>query len=507
MGKSILKKGVYNIFWGVGGQVIILALSLFIPRFILKSYGDEANGLTNAIGQIFTYLALIEAGVGQAAVQALYKPLTINDTNTVSEILFATKKQFQKLTYIYIFSVFVFAFIYPLFIAKNDLSCIEVFGSQYLGVFLFILIQGVTNALFFYFISALKQLLIADGCNYIIVNITTVFRVIVSVCKIILFNLQINLVALQAVYLAITVIEVTTYIFVFRKKYPDISLKSKGNFVLEEKNSFFVHEISNAVFNSTDMFLLSLFCDLTTVSIYAIYNLVFTSVNTLVNQVHGGCYFILGQTYNKDRDEYINVHDAYDTIYMTFVFIFISISYVLILPFVSLYTNGATDISYIDTKLPILFCMIQLLSCCRITSSNLIKIAGHAKKTIPNTIAESVINLVVSIILVNIIGVYGVLLGTIIALCYRTNDMVIYSNKKILNRSPLKTYKTIIVNFLVFIAVAIISKLFIIKCENYIQFAIWGCVVSCVIILIYFIVNYLANRRVLMGVLKRYLKR
>ena len=77
----------------------------------------------------------------------------------------------------------------------------------------------------------------------------------------------------------------------------------------------------------------------------------------------------------------------------------------------------------------------------RRTSSQVINFAGHFQQTQWRSVLESAINLTVSIFLVSKIGIYGVLLGTIAALLYRTNDIIIYTNRKILNRSPWKTYR------------------------------------------------------------------
>ena len=184
-----MNKGLKNIFWGVAGQFLILALGIIVPRFILKSYGDEANGLINAITQIFTYLALIEAGIGQATVQALYKPIVEDDKNEINGILSATQKYYRKLTKIYMLIVLLVSVLYPLFIEVNDTHAINFFGSSYFAIMLLIVLHGVSSALGFYFTATLKQILLADGFSYVIVNITTIFRVAVSVTKIILINL------------------------------------------------------------------------------------------------------------------------------------------------------------------------------------------------------------------------------------------------------------------------------------------------------------------------------
>ena len=502
-----MNKGLKNIFWGVAGQFLILALGIIVPRFILKSYGDEANGLINAITQIFTYLALIEAGVGQATVQALYKPIVEGDKNEINSILSATQKYYRKLTKIYMLIVVLVSVLYPLFIEVNDTHSINFFGSSYLAIVFLILLHGISSAFGFYFTATLKQILLADGLNYVIVNITTIFRAIVSVAKIILINLGINLVLLQFVYLCITIAEVLVYIFIFKRYYPwvDCAVPEKEG-ALKERNAFLVHEISNAIFSATDMLVLSIFCDLTTVSIYAMYNLVFSALNTLIGQVHNGCYYILGQAYNSEQSAYENVHDTYDTYYIGLVFSLMTVAYLLILPFIRLYTVGVTEINYLDSALPILFCLVNLLSSCRITSSNLIKVAGRAKATISRTITESAINLLSSIILVNFIGIYGVLLGTILALLYRTNDMVIYANKKILNRSAGKTYKLIATNFLIFFGFSFLKNFVDLTIKDFAGFILVGVVATIISMGVYFVVNSLANRqafKTLKGVLHK----
>lgn len=490
-----MKKGVYNVVFGILGQLIILVLGLLVPRFILQSYGDEANGLINAIGQVFVYLALIEAGVGQAALQVLYGPIVKEDHSSANAILSATQQMFRKLTYLYGIIVVGIAFLYPLFVNIEDKGAIKFFGSTYWSIFMIIIIQGLSNAVTFYFVSTLRQLLIADGRNYIIANITTIIKILTSVLRVVLINMKVNLVVLQLVYLFIAILEAVIYLCVIKKRYVWLRFQEKPNVsALSQKNSFVVHEICNVIFSSTDVLVLSIFCSLKVASIYAIYNLVFAALNTMINQVHSGCFYILGQTYNKNKKQYIKVHDAYDLCYITFVFVLILTAYIAVLPFVRLYTEGVTEQSYVDPYLPVLFCIIQLLSCCRITSSNLIKLAGHVKDTISRAIIEAVLNLGCSLILVNIIGIYGVLMGTVIALLYRTNDMVIYANKIILKRTPLITYKTILVNTVLFIGIAFgLDSLRDISYSSFVEFFVDSGILCATFLVIFFTTNILLN--------------
>ncbi len=491
-----MKKAIKNILSGIGGHLIIMAFGIIIPKFILISYGDETNGLISAIGQLFTYLALIEAGVGQSALQALYKPLVEKDHERVSGIIGATRDTFARLTRIYCLVVIAFAAIYPAVIQINEPDKISFIGSTYFAVFMLILCQGLSNAVGFYYSSTLKQLLVADGYNYIIVNITTVIRLSTSILRILLINMRVNVVVLQMIYIGMAAAEAIIYRLIIQKKYPWLQKNAAlDKSALSQRSAFLVHETANVIFSSTDILVLSVFCDLNAASIYSVYNLVFAALSTIISQVHSGCFYILGQTYHKSKNWYQKIHDAYDTYYMAFVFTLISAAYVLILPFIRLYTAGISDLPYVDGKLAMLFAMIQLLSCCRITSSNLIKIAGYAKATTGRAIAESIINLLASLIFVKLFGIYGVLMGTIAALLYRTNDMILYANRRILKRTAKRTYAAILINYGLFIltayALSAVSMDFI---SNYAVFFAAALVVTACMFVVFFGVNALMFR-------------
>lgn len=106
---------------------------------------------------------------------------------------------------------------------------------------------------------------------------------------------------------------------------------------------------------------------------------------------------------------------------------------------IEIYTKGVENINYSDTRLALLFSVIALLTAMRKPMLMTISYAGHFKLTTPQMVAETIINLTVSLIAVRFLGIYGVLLGSVAALLYRTTDVIIYANKRILLRSFRKT--------------------------------------------------------------------
>ena len=90
-----------NAVTGLITQLIIIALGLIVPRIMITNYGSDTNGLTNTLTQIFSYIALLESGIGQSTRNALYKPITENDRDGVCKILSVSRKYYWKITKYY----------------------------------------------------------------------------------------------------------------------------------------------------------------------------------------------------------------------------------------------------------------------------------------------------------------------------------------------------------------------------------------------------------------------
>ena len=288
------------------------------------------------------------------------------------------------------------------------------------------------------------------------------------------------------------------YIMLYMKRnygWLDMSVPPAYEKIAQSKNAL-VHQVSSLIFNNTDTLILTYSSGLMSVSLYSMYTMLFGIIATAVTNFSGVC-FVLGQTFNTDRRKFEKMLDAYEIFNMILTFSLFCIANIFILPFLRLYTSGITDISYIDIYLPYLFIATYLLSNGRNSSSLVINYAGHFKETQWRSILESAINITVSVICVFKFGIYGVLIGTIAALLYRTNDMIIYANKKILNRSPWKTYRRWLVNLALFVAVTLISKPVFahISLDTYPKIIFWAAISCLIIVPLFFAVASLFDRK------------
>ena len=107
------KKNWYNVMFGFGSQFVIIALGMIVPRVVLKHYGSDTNGFTSSIRQIFVYMALLEAGIGQSTLNSLYGPVARNDRKKISQLFVASRKYYRKVTVLYALLVILMAFLLP----------------------------------------------------------------------------------------------------------------------------------------------------------------------------------------------------------------------------------------------------------------------------------------------------------------------------------------------------------------------------------------------------------
>lgn len=482
------KNTKYNLLFGMLSQAVSIILGVILPRLFLTNYGSEINGLLSSVTQIYAYIALVEAGIGTASLQALYRTVGKKDRDGTNSILAAINNYYKRTGVIYLLCIIAFAIVYPLLI------CSDIPRTT---IVLVIVFNGLGNVVNFFFQGKYKLLLQAEGKNYIITNLNTVIHVATNVAKIFFVATGFDIVVVQMSAFVVNLLQMAYIDWYIKKQYAWINLAESPDYdSISQSKNVLIHQISGLVFNNTDTIILTFVCGLKTVSVYSMYTLLFGMVSTFLNTVTDSVSFVFGQTYHTNRKQYVHILEIYELYYMSLVAALYTVANFFILPFLSLYTKGITDIEYVNAYLPYLFVGTYLLSSGRKSSNLTINFAEHFKLTQNRSVLEAVINILVSLICVFKFGIYGVLLGTIAALLYRTNDMIIYANKKILHRSPWKTYRRWLVNLALFIAVTVLSKLVFshIALDTYPRIILWAAITCVIVIPLFFAVASLFDR-------------
>lgn len=498
---SNYRNSMRNLWWGLLGNVITTLVAVLIPRLFIVNYGSEVNGLLSSIKQIYVYLTLLEAGVGDASVIALYGPIGRKDHRSVNEILAATHYYYRKIGWIYAGCVVALSLIYPLLLDTT---------IPYKVCCLIILLQGSGSVISYLFQGKYNMLLRVDNRSYVTTNLGTVTTVLTDVCRIALLMTGKSIIAVQATYLVFNLLRMFYIAWYIRRNYPWIDLSVKPDFqAISQKSAVLVHQISSLVFSHTDVLILTFVCGLKTVSIYSMYATLYGMVGNVISIVSGSVQSVLGQIYNNDRKKFILLQDTYETYFLALLFSLLAVASVFILPFMKLYTDGA-DINYIDWKLPVLFSAYQLINYGRTPSHNPIGFAGKFKETQWRAWLETIINLVVSFVCVFQFGIYGVLAGTIAALLYRANDIIIYANKVVLNRSPWPTYRRWLIDLAIFAVVVAVFENLPLRTDSYLWLILNAVWVAIIIMAVFFGVNTItepASRKVAFMYLRNTLRR
>ena len=438
----------YNLLSGMLYQFVLIALSFLLPRLYLENFGSEVNGVLSTIKQIFTYMCLLEAGIGLATTQALYKPVAQKDYKKASSVISATHNYYAKTGVIYSVIVLLIAVVYAYFVPTSINSH---------ALFVLILLNALPS-LFSYFVQAKYRILLeVDGRKYIITNSETILQLFSNVGKILVLLLTDSLVLIQLVYCVLALIQLA-YIYIHAKRrYTWLDTQAEPDYeAISQRKSVLVHQISAMVFNNTDVLLLSFLCDFKVVSIYTIYNIFFSQVQSFITSITSGFSFALGQMLNTDEEKFDKVYDVYETCYIMATFIIYTLMAVFLLPLIQIYTKDINDANYTNVFLVFLFVIMNLLSNGKLPSNHVLEFSGKFQETRSHAVWEMIINIVVSVVCILKWGICGAIIGTIAALLYRGTMMIYYANKKVLHRSMFHTYKHWLVNGAVFASIMVL---------------------------------------------------
>lgn len=421
------RKALANVLSALLLQLVTVICGFITPRLILSAYGSNVNGIISSINQFLGYIVLLEAGVGGVVKAALYKPLAGKDKKKLSDIIKATEIFFKKVAYLFIIFLVLLAILYPCLV-KNDFSWIFTFSL--------VLIIGISTFMQYYFSITYEILLQADQKMYFtsILQMLTLIMNTALVVILIKSGTNIHLVKLcSALIFIIRPLILNLYV---KKKYNlDKSCRIDNEAIKQRWDGLGQH-IAFFIHTNTDIVVLTLFTNVREVSVYSIYYMVVSGIEKLVNAVSNGLTAAVGNMIAKNEDEALNrTFNLFEFLIFNLVTIFYTGTALLIVPFVSVYTRGISDVNYIRPMFGIIFVIAEAIYCIRSPYTSVIYSAGHYRQTTKGAFIEAGINIIISIIAVNKYGIIGVAAGTLTAMAFRTIELAFYLSKNILYRN------------------------------------------------------------------------
>ena len=483
------KKLQLNTISSLLNQIITLVCGFILPRYILSYYGSTVNGLVSSVQQLLGLISFCELGVGAVVQSALYKPLADNDDVLTSKILISARKFFDKVGIILtVYVVFLAAF-FPLSQRSE---------FDYMSTMFLVLAMSIS---YFaqYFFGVRDQLLVnADQRSYIQLFYQSLTIVINTALSIVIIkrgaSMQIVKLVTSLVYL---IRPIGLAVYVKRNYKIDYTLKLTEEPIQQKWNGLAQH-FASVVLQNTDTVVLTFFSTLINVSIYNVYNLVVTGVKQIVLSITTGIQSLFGNMLAKEETVLLGkTFGCVEWLLHTITVLVFTITGLLIVPFVQIYTQGITDADYIVPVFAVLITCATASYCLRLPYSMMVLAAGHYKQTQNSAIIEMILNVVISIGLVFWLGLIGVAIGTMISMTYRTVYYAVYLCKNILGRRFALFIKHIFVDIGTVICMAAATFWIKLSAVNYFAWIIMALECGGICLVVSIIINWVFYRKTL----------
>ncbi len=422
------RRGTLNIIVSISFKIVILVVAIVVRRFIINYIGNEINGLNSLYVSILEFLSIAELGVGGAITYCMYKPIVENRNEEVSALYHLFKKLYLIIGgIILVGGCFIMLFL-P-YLAKDYQSA----GVNLYLTFGLMLISVVMTYLF----SAKTSLINAYKNNYITTAITSVAQIIQDCMQIfVLFYYRSFEGFLICRIIAVAIQWCVTEMFA-NKKYKYI-IKCKAQIDINNKKTvvknvkaMFAHKIGGILVNTADSLIISAFIGIVVLGKYSNYTTIMVAMTGVITLLFSSLTSVIG---------HMNVEENVDAIikYHNFFHIF---NFIVGLVFFLGYYSVIDDLIIIlfgkdlllDKTIPFIITINYFIQYMRQATLLFRDATGTFYNDRWKPFVEGTINVVLSILFVNIFpekyNVVGVIIATIITnlfICHIIEPYVLY---------------------------------------------------------------------------------
>lgn len=407
-------------------QIVNLLVGLVLPRLYLSVYGSEINGVISTVNSFTTYFAYLEAGLGLTLIHALFKPLVDNDNGEINGILSFSKKQYQKISCVYFALVVILAAAFPMLSTTSAINKLEFMSL--------VLVIGGYGALDFYTMAKYRVLLTADRKEYVISYATILAQLLRFVFVWTLLKFDLSVVFVKATPIFTLIIRSAILKLYVRKKYPNVDFSAPITTNISATGhrwDALLLQISISTSVSLPTIIISQVLGFTEANIYAIYSLVISAVVAIISALSSGVSPMLGAKL-ANGENIRDLYNIYDYVVSFVLALAFSITAVMILPFVELYTNVTSDVNYSYPIYAVLISLWGALYSYRIPITAVINAAGIYRENRVNNIINLSIQIVLGVVFTLLWGIPGALLVMIIAAVHRNISLGLVNERKLL---------------------------------------------------------------------------
>ena len=408
---SRTKNATRNIIWGICYKITMLLLPFAVRTVMIYTLGSQYLGLNSLFTSVLDVLSLAELGVGSAMVYAMYRPIAEEDTEIVCALLNLYKKIYRMIGgFIAVIGLILLPFIRN-FISGDVPKDINIY------IIFFVYIVNTSGS---YFLFAYKSsILNASQRNDMASKVNMVTGIVKYIMQIVVLLFWHNY------YGYVIVIPITSFAaniiiaYTAKKMYPQYICKGnvKPELIKEIKGkvfALFAVKITSVIYNSVDSIVISAFLGLIVLAKYNNYYYILSAIISIVTVVFTSITSSIGNSIvlesdKKNYNDYMNLSfiNAWIVGWCTVCL------FCLYQPFMRLWVGKSL---MFNLDIVVCFCIYFYAFQLKSVQSAYKDAAGLWKEDMWRSYAANIFNLVMNIILVKTIGIYGILISTILAL-------------------------------------------------------------------------------------------
>lgn len=402
-----------NIAFGFVSNFVILFMNFLQRTIFILILGQTLTGVNSLFSGILSMLSMAELGIGSALNYSLYKPVANKDYEKIKSYMLFYKKAYRVIAaVITVIGLALTPFLKYLVKNPGDNTIQEL--TVYYLIFLF-------NTVSTYFVAYKYSLVNAEQRNYIQTNITTITKIVTVVVQIVVLlvtrNFLIYLLAQAAVEL-LQKIFVSRYLnrlypYLCEKKVQKLE-KEETAVIITKTKALMCHKIGDVARLQTDSIIISSFIDVGVNGIVDNYNYVITYVANFVNIIFNSVLSGFGNLVaTESKEKQYEVFKVY-RFFACWLYGFATVGFwYLLTPLIgNLWLN---DEWVIGQGIVTLILIDFYFKGGRVVLANFKIAAGVFEKDRYLALIQGGVNLVLSIGLVQVIGLSGIYVGTVVS--------------------------------------------------------------------------------------------
>lgn len=404
------KNAKRNLVAGTIQRIIALALPFALRTAIIYSLGTAYVGLNTLFGSVLTVLSLAELGFGAAVIYSMYDPIAKNDHTKICQLLSYYRKCYRIIGAV-IFGIGLALTPFIPGLVKSDVP-------DDVNIQIVYIITLSSTALSYVTYAYKGSLLTALQRNDITSWITTAITVLRDGIQIFIVLKLKNYYAFILVNPLMTLLNGIIVGIITSRKYPEyqpvgnldqVSAKS----VKEKVKSLFLVKVGNVVFNSVDNIVISAFLGLTTLAIYGNYYYVISTLFGFLAIYYDSMRAGIGNKMALESKK--KVYELYEQLFFFQALLIGWMTICMVCLYQDFIMLWLHDEKYLfDEKM--VFLLAFYFYSWKIHDIAVIfkEAAGMWEYDRFAPLISSMCNLLINIVLVHVIGIYGVVISTII---------------------------------------------------------------------------------------------